>query len=254
MTDMTRRNFLSTASIASAAAATVALGGARLVKAAEAAVTPTPAPAVVTTPAAIFPNPPLPYAETALDPVISSKTVGFHYNKHHLGALSGLNTNLNLPEFAAYKDMSLEQIMLTTANQKSLTKIFNGAASAVSHDFYWNSMLPNGGDAVQPTGKLLDMIKTAFGDFAAFKTKLSDVGVAHTGSGYVWLADNGGKLEIMSLPNYDNPKMLGMKPLLTIDVFEHAYYLDYQNVRKSYMDAVIAKLINWNKASERLGA
>ncbi|NOT83912.1 MAG: superoxide dismutase, partial [Methylococcaceae bacterium] len=174
--------------------------------------------------------------------------------KHHLGALKALNDALLLPEFAAYKDMSIEQIMLTSANQKALTKLFNGAASAVSHDFYWNSMMPNGGDTAQPTGKLLDMIKTAFGDYATFKTKFSDAGVAQLGSGYVWLVDNGGKLEIMALPLYDNPKMRGLKPLLAIDVWEHAYYLDYQNLRKSYMDAVVAKVINWNKAAERLGA
>lgn len=247
MTEMTRRNFLTSASVASAAVATIAVGGARIVKAAD-------APAVVTTPAPIFPTPALPYAESALDPVISTKTVGFHYNKHHLGALKNLNDALLLPEFAAYKDMSIEQIMLTTANQKALTKLFNNSGSSYTHDFYWNSMMANGGDAVQPTGKLLDMIKTAFGDYATFKTKFSDVGVAHVGSGYVWLFDNGGKLEITSMTNYDNPKMRGWKPLLTVDVFEHAYYLDYQNVRKSYLDAVIAKLLNWNKAAERLGA
>jgi Fe-Mn family superoxide dismutase len=247
MTDMTRRNFLTTSGIASAAAVTLALSGSRLVKAAD-------APTVITSKAAPFPNPPLPFAETALDPVISARTVGFHYNKHHLGAVSGLNTNLALPEFAAYRDMEVEQIMLATANQKSLTRLFNPAASAVSHDFYWNSMMPNGGDAAQPSGKLLDMIKTAFGDYATLKTKLSETGVAQLGSGYVWLVDNGGKLEIMSLPNYDNPKMLGLNPLLAFDVWEHAYYLDYQNVRKNYIDAVIAKLINWKKAAERLGA
>lgn len=247
MTDMTRRNFLSTASIAGAAVATIAIGGSRFVQATE-------APFVITAKAAPFPNPPLPFAETALDPVISARTVGLHYNKHHLGALSGLNTNLALPEFAAYKDMEIEQIMLATANQKSLAKLFNGAGSAYTHDFYWNSMMPNGGDTTQPSGKLLDMIKTAFGDYATFKTKFSEIGTAHIGSGYVWLFDNGGKLEIMAMPNYDNPKMRGWKPLLTVDVFEHAYYLDYQNVRKSYMDAVIAKLLNWNKAAERLGA
>lgn len=247
MTDMTRRGFLSTAGIAGVAVATIATGGLRLVKAAD-------APVVISAKAAPFPTPLLPYAESALDPVISTKTVGFHYNKHHLGALSGLNSNLLLPEFAAYRDMSIEQIMLTAANQKSLAKLFNGAGSAYTHDFYWNSMMPNGGDTAPPSGNLLDMIKTAYGDFATFKTKLSEIGVAHIGSGYVWLIDNGGKLEIMAFPNYDNPKMRGMKPLLTIDVFEHAYYLDYQNLRKNYLDAVISKLLNWNKAAERLGA
>jgi Fe-Mn family superoxide dismutase len=212
------------------------------------------APAVITAKAASFPNPPLPYAETALDPVISSKTVGFHYHKHHLGALKSLNDALLLPEFAAYRDMSIEQIMLTSANQQSLTKLFNGAASAVSHDFYWNSMMPNGGDAVKPTRKLGDMINSAFGDYAGFKSKFSDVGVAHLGSGYVWLVEHNGKLDVLSLPNLDNPKMLGMKPLLTVDVYEHAYYLDYQNLRKEYMNAVIVKLLNWNKAAERLEA
>ena len=241
MTEMTRRSFLTTASVA--AAATIVLGSSSLVRAADA---PPPAPA--------FPNPPLPYAETALEPIISARTVGLHYNKHHLGALKGLNDALLLPENNSYLGKTLEDIMLSTAKKPALSKLFNGAASAVTHDFYWGSMIPNGGDAAKPSGKLLSLLEASFGDYATFKSKFRDLGVAHTGSGYAWLVENNGKLEIMTLNNLDNPKMLGLKPLLTVDIYEHAYYLDYQNLRKDYLQAVIDRLLNWNAASARLDA
>ena len=249
MTDITRRNFLASASIA-----TLALSTNRLAQAAESRVATPDAPAVITTPAPIFPAPPLPYVETALEPVISAKTVGFHYYKHHLGALKTLNEALLLPEFATYKDMSLEQIMLQSANQKPLAKLFNSSASVISHEFYWASMIPKGGEKNKPSGKLLAMINAAYGDYDKFKTRFIEAGVAHLGSGYVWLVENKGKLEIVSLSNLDNPKMFGMKPLLTVDIYEHAYYLDYQNLRKDYLIAVFEKLLNWNKAAERLSA
>jgi Fe-Mn family superoxide dismutase len=247
MSEITRRKFLTAASIASATAATIALGGSRLVMAAD-------APAVITTPVPIFPTPPLPYAETALEPVISARTVGFHYNKHQLGALKSLNDAVRLPENSKYASMSIEAIMRATANKPALNKLFNSAASVVNHDFYWASMMPNGGDTVKPTGKLLALIESTFGDYATFKTQFRDLGIAHTGSGYLWLVEHKGKLKMMTLNNLDNPKIHGLKPLLTIDIYEHAYYLDYQNLRKDYLQAVIDKLLNWNTAAARLDA
>lgn len=241
MTNINRRHFLT---IASVAGATLALSS-RLSYAAEATPAATSAPA-------IFPAPPLPYPENALEPVISARTVGFHYHKHQLGALKTLNELLLLPENSAYKDKTIGDIMLATANNPALTKLYNSAASVINHDFYWASMVPKGGDAQKPTGKLLEMINTAFGDFASFKNKFRDLGVAHTGSGYLWLVENDGKLEMLTLNNLDNPKNQGLKPLLVIDIYEHAYYLDYQNLRKDYLQGVMDKLLNWSIAATRL--
>ncbi|MFI3136369.1 MAG: superoxide dismutase [Methylococcaceae bacterium] len=234
MTEMTRRNFLTVAGVA---AASVAIGFPNISKAA--------------TPLVLAP---LPYADTALAPVISQQTMGFHYGKHHLGYITNLNTALALPANAAYADMTLEQIMLATANQKALAGLFNNSAQALNHQFYWESMMPNGGDTAKPSGLLLSKIEAAFGDYPTMKTKLVDIAVAQFGGGWAWLVDNNGKLEILSTSNADNPKMFGLKPLLTIDVWEHAYYLDYQNVRKTHVQAVVDKLLNWNVAAARLGA
>ncbi len=239
MTNISRRHFLTVASVASA---TLVLSS-RLSYAAEA----TPAAS-----APIFPAPPLPYPENALEPVISPKTVGFHYHKHQLGALKTLNELLLVPEHSQYAGKSIEEIMLATANNPALSKLYNSAASVINHDFYWASMLPKGGDAMKPTGKLLELINASFGDYATFKNKFRDLGVAHTGSGYLWLVENNGKLEMMTLNNLDNPKIQGLKPLLVIDIYEHAYYLDYQNLRKDYLQAVIDKLLNWQIAAARL--
>ena len=241
MSEMTRRKFLAATSAAGVA---IGLANSRLVSAADALVSP----------AAIFPSPALPYQEAALEPVISARTVGFHYKKHHLGALKGLNDALLLPEYKAYANKSIEEIMLLSANKSELSKLFNGAASAINHEFYWASMMPNGGDNAKPSGKLLTLLEASFGDIPNFKNKFRDIGVAHVGSGYVWLVENQGKLEIMSLNNLDNPKMRGLKPLLTVDIYEHAYYLDYQNLRKDYLQAVLDKLLNWNMAAARLEA
>lgn len=234
MTEMTRRNFLTVAGVA---AATATIGFPHIARAAS--------PLVLA---------PLPYADNALEPVISQKTMGFHYGKHHAGYITNLNTALALPANAAYADMTLEQIMLASANQKALIGLFNNAAQSINHQFYWESMMANGGDSAQPTGTLLSRIKTDFGDYATLKTKLVDTAVAQFGGGWAWLVDNNGKLEVISTSNAENPKTRGLNPLLTIDVWEHAYYLDYQNVRKTYVQAVVDKLLNWKAAADRLGA
>ena len=195
---------------------------------------------------------PLPYPENALEPVISAKTISFHYGKHHLGYVNNLNTALELPANSQYQGLSIEQIMLKTANQSDAVGLFNNAAQAVNHEFYWGSMMANGGDAAKPTEQLLTMLYSAFGDYANFKTKFRDAAVAQFGAGWVWLVDNQGKLEIVTTSNADNPKTRGLKPLLTIDVWEHAYYLDWQNLRKDHVQAVIDKLLNWKAAAARL--
>lgn len=235
MSEMNRRNFLTLAGVAAAATVigipenAIAAGGP-------------------------FTLAPLPYAQNALDPVISERTVGFHYGKHHQGYINNLNTALALPANSQYSGMSMEQIMLKTANQKTVTSLFNNAAQAINHEFYWGSLMPNGGDSAQPGGTLLTLLQTAFGDYATFKNKFRDVAVAQFGAGWAWLVENEGKLEIVTTSNADNPKTRGLKPLLTIDVWEHAYYLDWQNLRKDHVQAVIDKLLNWNAAAARLGA
>lgn len=237
MSDMNRRDFLT---LAGATAAIAAVGLPELTAAAAA-------------PEA-FVLAPLPYANNALEPVISEKTIGFHYAKHHQGYVTNLNKALALPEHSQYQGMSMEQIMLKTANQKALTGLFNNSAQAINHEFYWGSLMPNGGDAAKPSGVLLTRLEAAFGDYATFKNKFRDAAVAQFGAGWAWLVEHQGKLEIVTTSNADNPKMLGMKPLLTIDVWEHAYYLDWQNLRKDHVQAVIDKLLNWNAAAKRLAS
>jgi Fe-Mn family superoxide dismutase len=241
MTNISRRNFLTTAGMVGATAVSFTWGKVNLAIAAGNPVVPP-----------VFSNPALPYAENALEPVISSRTVAFHYHKHQLGALKTLNNALLLPENNQYIGKSIEEIMLATANNPALSKLFNNAASVVNHDFYWASMMPKGGDTIKPKGNLLALLEAAFGDYASFKTKFRDLGVAHIGSGYLWLVENNGKLEMMTLNNMANPKIHEQRPLLAIDLYEHAYYLDYQNLRNDYLQAVIDKLLNWNAATARL--
>ena len=197
---------------------------------------------------------PLPYPANALEPVISEKTMGFHYGKHHLTYINNVNTALALPANSQFQGLTLEQIMLKTANQAAFSGLFNNSAQAVNHEFYWGSLMPQGGDSAQPSGKLLTMLEAAFGDYAAFKNKFRDAAVGQFGAGWAWLVEHQGKLEIITTSNADNPKTRGMKPLLTIDVWEHAYYLDWQNQRKDHVQAVIDKLLNWKAAAIRISA
>jgi Fe-Mn family superoxide dismutase len=194
---------------------------------------------------------PLPYAESALAPVISAKTVGFHYGKHHKGYVDKLN---GLVEKTRYADMNLEQLVRNTAGQLAPEQIaiFNNAAQIWNHDFYWKSLKPGGGG--EPKGPLLAKIVESFGSFAEFRKKLAEAATGQFGSGWAWLIDRSGKLEVLKTGNADNPLPLGYKPLLTIDVWEHAYYLDYQNKRSDYTEAVIDKLLNWDFAAAQLAA
>lgn len=196
-----------------------------------------------------FPHelPSLPYADNALDPIISAKTVSFHYGKHHQGYVDNLNKQVLGTEFA---DMVLEKIITGSAGKAEYTAIFNNAAQTWNHTFYWRSLRPKGGGALPEA--LQKKIETSFGSLDACKKELATAAMAQFGSGWAWLVLNGDKLQVTKTGNADVPITAGMKPLLVIDVWEHAYYLDYQNRRLDYVKAVLDTLINWDFAAENL--
>jgi Fe-Mn family superoxide dismutase len=192
--------------------------------------------------------PPLPYADNALDPVISANTISFHYGKHHKGYVDNLNKLVAGTEFV---DMPLEKIITEAAGKADKTAIFNNAAQAWNHTFYWRSLRPKGGG--EPPAVLKKKIEASFGTLDVCKKELATAAMAQFGSGWVWLVLDGNKLKVVKTANADSPLTKGIKPLLTIDVWEHAYYLDYQNRRADYVNAVIDKLINWSFAAENFG-
>jgi Fe-Mn family superoxide dismutase len=180
--------------------------------------------------------PALPYAADALAPVISAETIDFHYGKHHQAYVTNLN---NLVPGTEFEDASLEDIVM-----KSSGGIFNNAAQVWNHTFYWNGLSPDGGG--QPKGELADAINAAFGSFDEFKAAFIKSGIGNFGSGWTWLVKNkNGSVEIVNTSNAANPMRDGKKPLLTIDVWEHAYYIDYRNARPKYLDEIWS-LVNWD--------
>jgi Fe-Mn family superoxide dismutase len=196
-----------------------------------------------------FSLPPLPYADTALDPVISANTLSFHYGKHHKTYVDNLN---KLVAGTPLADQSLEKIVTSTAGVADKAGIFNNAAQHWNHSFYWKSLRPNGGG--EPPAALKQKIDSAFGGVDALKKELLAAATGQFGSGWAWLVEDGGKLAVTKTGNADLPQTKGQKPLLTIDVWEHAYYLDFQNRRADHVTAVLDKLINWGFAAENLGA
>ncbi len=179
--------------------------------------------------------PELPYEKNALEPHISAETLEFHYGKHHATYVDKLNGLIAGSEF---ESASLEEII-----QKSSGPIFNNAAQVWNHTFYWNGLSPNGGG--EPDGELSRAIEASFGDFATFKQQFTDSAINNFGSGWTWLVKNSsGDLEIINTGNAANPMTEGMKPLLTCDVWEHAYYIDYRNARPQYLEA-FWQLVNW---------
>jgi Fe-Mn family superoxide dismutase len=230
VSNLSRRQFL-----AAAAGAAVSAGVGGLSRSAHAAVS--------------HNLPPLPYSENALEPVISSKTVGFHYGKHHRAYVDNLNTLISGTEFA---DMELEAIVSATAGKPDKVAIFNNAAQAWNHTFYWRSLRPKGGG--EPPAGLKQKIEASFGGFDVCKKELANASITQFGSGWAWLVLDSGRLKVVKTGNADTPRTQGMKPLLTIDVWEHAYYLDYQNRRADYVNAVVEKLINWEFAAANLTA
>ena len=184
--------------------------------------------------------PELPYAKSALAPHISAETLEYHYGKHHATYVTNLNKLIAGTEFA---DLSLEDIV-----KKASGGIFNNAAQVWNHTFYWNSLSPKGGG--EPTGALADAVVKSFGSFAQLKEKLSAAAVTQFGSGWAWLIKNSdGSLAVEQTSNAATPLRDGKKALLTVDVWEHAYYIDYRNARASYVEA-FWKLVNWDFAAQ----
>ena len=191
---------------------------------------------------------PLPYAEKALEPVITANTLSFHYGKHHQAYVDKLNKLIKGTEFA---DLSLEEIIKSTAGQPAKVEIFNNAAQTWHHTFYWNSLNPNGGG--EPAAALKQKIEASFESVDAFKKELAEAAISQFGRGWAWLVLEDDKLKVIKTGNAETPITSGKKPLLTIDVWEHAYYLDYQNRRPDYVKAVIDKLINWKFILKNIG-
>jgi Fe-Mn family superoxide dismutase len=192
--------------------------------------------------------PALPYAPDALEPHISARTFEFHHGKHHKAYVDKLNAAIAGTD---YESHSLEQI-IAAAHEASDNGVFNNAAQAWNHTFLWHSMSPNGGGA--PTGALADAINEKFGDLDAFKAAFKAAAMGQFGSGWAWLVRDGDGVDIVTTGNADTPLVHGTKPLLTLDVWEHAYYLDYQNKRDAYVDVFLNDLVNWDFAADNFAA
>ena len=192
--------------------------------------------------------PDLPYATDALEPRVSAKTLEFHHGKHHKSYVDKLNAAI---EGTAYADQSLETITMR-AHEAGDTAVFNNAAQAWNHTFLWHSMSPNGGG--EPTGALADAIHARFGNLEKFQAEFKAAALGRFGSGWAWLVRTADGLDIVSTGNADTPLIGGATPLLTLDVWEHAYYLDYQNKRDAYIDVFLGELINWDFAAQNYEA
>jgi Fe-Mn family superoxide dismutase len=195
----------------------------------------------------MFTLPPLPYAESALAPVISANTLSFHYGKHHKAYVDNLN---NLAKGTEHESAPLEKVIRDTAGKPDKVGLFNNAAQVWNHTFYWSCL--KGGGGGKPSGRIAQMIDSDLGGYDSFRKELATACTTQFGSGWGWLVVEGGKLRIMKTPNAELPWTKGATALLTIDVWEHAYYLDYQNRRPDYANAVIDKLLNWDFANENL--
>jgi len=192
--------------------------------------------------------PELPYGKDALAPHISSNTLDFHYGKHHKAYVDNLNKLIIGTDLA---EKSLEEIIKITVKDPAKAGIFNNAAQIWNHSFYWQCLKKSGGGS--PTGAIAAKINAAWGSYDKFTEELKNAGVTQFGSGWAWLVLEDGQLKITKTANADTPLAHGQKPLLTIDVWEHAYYLDYQNRRPDYLTAVIQNLINWDFVNANLG-
>jgi len=192
-----------------------------------------------------YSQPALPYADNALAPHISADTIGFHYGKHHATYIKKYN---DMVAGTPHDDQNIEDVIVATANNPEKAGLFNNGAQAWNHSFYWNSLSPNGGG--KPSGEIAGKIDTDFGSYDAFKKELASAAATQFGSGWAWLALDNGQLKVVKTANAQTPLTNGMVPILTIDVWEHAYYLDYQNRRPDYVAAVIGELLNWDFASQ----
>ena len=191
--------------------------------------------------------PQLPYPKDALAPHISEKTLEFHYGKHHNAYVVNGNKLIEGTDLA---DESLEGIIKKTAGDASKVGIFNNVAQVWNHSFYWQCMKPGGGGS--PTGAIADKINADFGSYEKFSEAFKNGGATQFGSGWAWLVLQDNKLQVTKTPNADTPLAHGIKPLLTVDVWEHAYYLDYQNRRPDYLSVFMEKLVNWDFVNSNL--
>lgn len=190
----------------------------------------------------------LPYAPNALEPSISAKTISYHYGLHHKGYVDKLN---ELVLGTAYESMGLEEVVAKTAGHVDEAAVFNNAAQIWNHDFYWNSLSPKGGG--EPEGSFGRRIDTHFGSYKKFLEDFAEAGLSCFGSGWAWLVEDQGVLKIIKTKNAENPLSQKQgKALLALDVWEHAYYLDYQNRRNDYLKTVLDKLINWDSVRMRM--
>jgi len=186
--------------------------------------------------------PPLPWAEDALAPIISAETLQYHYGKHHAAYVSKLNAAIEGTDQAS---SSLEDIVKASSGGT-----FNNAAQVWNHSFYWNSLKPGGGG--KPTGAIADAIQESFGGYDQFRKAFADAAATQFGSGWAWLVKDGGKLAITKTANAETPLTGSATPILTIDVWEHAYYIDFRNARPKYIDAYLDSLVNWDFANANL--
>lgn len=195
-----------------------------------------------------FTLPELPYARSALAPHISEETLNFHYGKHHQAYVTNLNGLVDGTDLAG---KSLEEVIKISGADKSKAGIFNNSAQVWNHTFYWHSMKPGGGG--KPTGKVAELIERDLGGYDNFVKEFKAAGATQFGSGWAWLSYKGGKLVISKTPNAETPLTEeGTTPLLTMDVWEHAYYLDFQNRRPDYIDTFLNSLVNWDFVNENL--
>ena len=194
-----------------------------------------------------FELPKLPYDKNALEPHISENTINFHYGKHHQTYITNLN---NLIKDTDLDGKSLEEIIKISVVDKTKTGIFNNAAQVWNHTFYWHSMKPRGGG--KPTGKVLAKIEADFGNYENFVQEFKNAGLTQFGSGWTWLVLEDSKLKVIKTSNAETPLTTRAKPLLTMDVWEHAYYLDFQNARANYIDTFLNHLINWECVEAKL--
>jgi Fe-Mn family superoxide dismutase len=193
--------------------------------------------------------PALPYDLDALEPHISRRTLEFHHGKHHAAYVTNLN---NLISGTELEESSLEEVIVAVAGDANKAGIFNNAAQVWNHSFYWHCIKPAGGGA--PSGPLLDKITADLGSFEAFVEQFKAAGATQFGSGWAWLVLDNGSLKVTKTPNADLPLAHGQTALLTMDVWEHAYYLDYQNRRPDYMTTFLEKLVNWDFVAANLAA
>lgn len=188
----------------------------------------------------MFELPALPYDINALEPYISKETLEYHHGKHHKTYIDNLN---KLIQGTEYEKMSLEEIVKAVVGKPDKVAIFNNAAQSWNHEFFWNIMKKNGGG--KPTGEILKKIEQNFGSYEKFREEFKNVAVSQFGSGWVWLIEKDGKLAIVKTPNADTPIAQGLKPIIVIDVWEHAYYIDYRNRRADFIDAYLDHLVKW---------